>query len=54
MIETKNFFVVMSQIMRAAWATFARLKIDGIPVTTIILLFVCLCILLGIFWGSRS
>ena len=54
MIETKNFFAVMIQIMRAAWATFATLKIDNIPVTTIIVVFVCLCIALGIFWGGRA
>ena len=54
MIDTKSFFAMMIQIMRVAWATFATLKIDGIAVTSIILVFLCICILLGIFWGRRA
>lgn len=49
-----DFFALMVNIMRSVWSTFALITIDGIAVTSIIMVFVCMMIVLGIFWGSRS
>ena len=54
MSGVNQFFALMVNLMRSIWATFGLIKIDGIAVTTIVLVFVLMMIVLGIFWGSRS
>lgn len=53
-METKSFFTMMVNIMKGAWTVLSVIKLDGVPLTSIILAFLFICIVVGIFLGGRS
>lgn len=53
-METKPFFVMMVDIMRGAWGVLSVIKLDGVPLTSIIVVFLFICIVVGLFLGGRN